>query len=84
MLDSHKKFHSADGKRLLLVADDEFINRELLKAMLSDDYNVITCEDGLEALEKTRENSSMLSLVILDLQMPGMSGMEVLTKIRED
>jgi hypothetical protein len=42
MLDSHKKFHSADGKRLLLVADDEFINRELLKAMLSDDYNVIT------------------------------------------
>ncbi|MBQ6499583.1 MAG: response regulator, partial [Ruminococcus sp.] len=84
MLDSHKKFHSADGKRLLLVADDEFINRELLKAMLSDDYNVITCEDGLEALEKTRENSSKLSLVILDLQMPGMSGMEVLTKIRED
>ena len=34
MLESHKKFHSSNGKRRILIADDEMLNRELLGAML--------------------------------------------------
>jgi len=40
MLDDHMKMHS-EGKRLILIADDEMINREILGEMLKDDYEVI-------------------------------------------
>ena len=46
MLKSHEKFHSANGKRLILVADDEEINREILQYMLQDDYEVLMACDG--------------------------------------
>ena len=84
MLKSHEKFHSANGKRMILVADDEIINREILGEILRNDYDVIFAEDGRETLEKVRDNKDMLSLVILDILMPGMSGLEVLRSLKED
>ena len=54
MLKSHEKFHSAHGKRLILIADDEIINRELLGMMLADEYEVMYAEDGEEALQTIR------------------------------
>jgi len=80
----HLKFHSEKGKRLLLIADDELINREILKVTLEDEYDFIFAETGLEALEQTQTHSETLSLVLLDLKMPGMSGQEVLNKLKSD
>ena len=84
MLKSHERFHSANGKRLILVADDEFINREVLRAVLMADYELEFAENGEVALAKMRENSDTLSLVLLDLQMPMMSGIEVLREAKAD
>ena len=84
MLKSHEKFHSANGKRLVLVAEDEAINREILGKILRDDYEVIFASDGLEAYELIREHQNTLSIILLDLQMPGMSGLEVLERIKDD
>ena len=50
MLKSHEKFHSANGKRLILVADDEAINRELLGHILADDYEIIFAADGQQTM----------------------------------
>ena len=84
MLKSHAKFHSAGGKRLILVADDEMINRMLLGGILENDYELIYAADGREALDKIRENREILSLVLLDLMMPVMSGLELLRILKED
>lgn len=84
MLKSHDKFHSSNGKRLVLVVDDELINREMLGAILQDEYEVIYAADGQEALTRIREHKDTLSLVLLDLMMPVMSGMEVLRRIKDD
>ena len=84
MLKSHEKFHSANGRRLILIVDDERINREMLGAVLSADYELIFAENGREALEKIRANKDQLSLVLLDLLMPVMSGTEVLREIQDD
>ena len=84
MLKSHEKFHSENGKRLILVADDEAINRELLGFILQEDYTILFTENGIETLEKIRENHEILSLILLDLMMPGMSGLDVLKKLKED
>ncbi len=84
MLKSHEKFHSANGKRLILVADDEEINREILRYMLQDDYEVLLACDGAETLELIRQNKETLSLVLLDLMMPVLSGQEVLKEVKKD
>lgn len=84
MADTHDKFHSVNGKRQILVADDEMINREILGTILRNDYDIIYAEDGLETMRLVGENRETLSLVLLDLQMPGLSGMEVLKKMSLD
>ena len=84
MLKSHEKFHSANGKRLILIADDEQINRELLGMLLGDDYELIYAADGQETIDLMRKTQDTLALVLLDLRMPVMSGAEVLKTIRDD
>ena len=84
MLKSHERFHSYSGKRLVLVADDELINRELLNAILQDDYDVLLAEDGGEAYRIMREHGDTLSLVLLDLRMPVMSGVQLLKTVKDD
>ena len=74
MPQNHKKFHSVDGKRQILVVDDELINRNILGEILKTEYDVLYAEDGLQALQMIRENRDTLSLVLLDILMPGMSG----------
>ena len=54
MLKSHEKFHSTNGKRLILVADDEQINRELLGMVLEAEYEVVFAADGVETMEQVR------------------------------
>ena len=83
-LKSHEKFHSVNEKRLILVADDEQINRELLGAVLNSDYEVIYAADGQETLMQVNDHHNTLSLILLDLMMPAVSGLEVLKKIRDD
>lgn len=74
----------AGGKRRILVADDEYINRELLENILSDEYDVLKAEDGESAFAMIRQNRKTLSLILLDLIMPKMSGLELLSLINED
>ena len=56
MLKSHEKFHSINGKRLILVVDDEEVNQELLGFILQNDYEVLNAYNGTQALEVSREN----------------------------
>ena len=84
MLKSHERFHSANGKRLVLVADDEFVNREILKSILQDEYELVFAEDGEQTLDQIRAHKDELSLVLLDLKMPILSGMEVLRQAKAD
>ena len=75
---------TADRKHLILIVDDEPVNREILRMILEEEYEPLTAADGETALRIIRENSEKLSLVLLDLLMPGMHGLEVLQKLQED
>ena len=65
MLKSHEKFHSSNGKRLILVVDDEAINREMLGLILGDTYEVIYAENGKQAIEIIKQRRDMISLILL-------------------
>ena len=71
-----------DNVKILIVDDEEDI-RELLRYNLSKEgYEVTTAENGLEAIEKARIVQP--HLIILDIMMDGMDGIEVCEKLRED
>ena len=78
------EFIARGGRRTILIAEDEMINREILGQMLNDEYEIIYACDGEEAMEKIRENADILSLILLDLLMPGKSGFDVLKEVRAD
>ena len=84
MEDNQAKFHSVDGRRRILVVEDEAINRTILGMILEKDYEIIFAENGEEALRVIEEKKELLSLVILDLIMPVMPGMEVLRRIKAE
>jgi len=84
MLKSHVKFHSTAGKRLVLIVDDEQVNRELLGFIVSSDFDVLYAASGEEAMQVLKENAQHISLVLLDLMMPGMDGFDVMRIMRND
>jgi CheY-like chemotaxis protein len=66
----------------VLVVDDDPGIRQLIEMVLQDEgFDVVTAANGKEALE--RINESRPALVLLDLQMPVMTGWEVLSQVRE-
>ena len=71
-------------KRLVLIVEDDDVNRELLKANLEQEYEIISAETGDKALRMIHEHSETLSIVLLDLNLPGMNGMDLLREIRKD
>jgi len=69
-------------KTKILVVDDEELIRWSLEQNLSDEgYQVLTAGTGEDALRVVREE--LPDLIFLDLQLPGISGMEVLQKVKE-
>lgn len=73
----------AGGSETLLVAEDEEIVRTLLTSILEKaGFRVIAAGNGVEALEKFRENDD-ISLVVTDVVMPKLNGREILEEIRK-
>ena len=72
----------SNGSAVILVVDDNEMNRDLLSRRLAKKgFTVDVAEDGFKALEWIDKNPC--DLMLLDIMMPGMSGIEVLEKIRE-
>ena len=71
---------SSNGK--ILVVDDEEIMRDVLSTLLAaEHYSVDFAQNGAQALEKARESD--YSVVLLDLMMPDMDGLQVLEQFRK-
>ena len=71
-------------KRYILIVEDEYINQEILKEIISDKYEVLVAGNGIEALNILKTSSKPISLILLDLNMPLMDGFTVLKEIKKD
>lgn len=70
-------------QKIILVTDDEKDFREIVATKLrSAGFNVVEAENGEEAIKKAKEIKP--DLLLLDVNMPGMSGIETITKIQSE
>jgi CheY-like chemotaxis protein len=77
----------AEGRRVALLAEDDREMRLLLSLTFHrNGWNVIECMDGIELMARLApllegENAAVCDLIITDIRMPGMTGMEVVEKL---
>lgn len=67
-----------DERNKILIVDDSKINRAILSDIIEEKFSVLEAENGIEAMKAIREYGNKLSLILLDLVMPEMDGLEVL------
>jgi len=77
------KIKQGDGKKILVVEDEEIVRTVLQKSLEHLGYSTDIARDGFEAITLFQENPKNYSLVILDMMMPKMSGDELFYKLRE-
>ena len=70
------------AKCILVVDDSETVRQVLQLTLANAGFDVVEAEDGLEALDKLAHNS--VDMMITDLNMPNMDGLDLIKKVRED
>ena len=71
------------SKNKILIVDDSEMNRALLEDMLSDEYEIIEAENGLQAVTYLHDHELEICLMLLDIVMPVMDGFETLKMMNE-
>ena len=71
-------------RKRILVVEDNLLNREMLAAILSEQYEVLETENGQMALDILKENGDDVALIFLDMMMPIMDGFTFLKRIKAD
>ena len=70
-------------KKRILVVDDDSMNLMRTKMILGQEYQVVLAESGLEALNKLQEEEEQIDMVLLDIDMPEMNGIETFERMKE-
>lgn len=74
--------YNFSGKKIL-IAEDEYTNYLYLKALLKKtDAEIVWAKNGVEAVDAA-SNQPNIDLVLMDIRMPGMNGLEATTKIKQ-
>lgn len=71
-------------KKTILFVDDELINLFVLEKRFEGEYNVLTAESGEDALKKIKENKDSIDVIISDLKMAEMDGLQLIDKVKPD
>lgn len=74
--------HAGDSHLILLVDDEQSVLHALKRLLRREDYTILTAGSGDEALELLANSERPIGVVISDFRMPGMNGVELLTRVR--
>ena len=73
MAQSNTSQQMTDDRKLILIVEDEFVSREILKMTIEKDYDTLVAENGRQAVEHIEASGDRLSLVLLDLVLPDLT-----------
>jgi CheY-like chemotaxis protein len=69
------------GKNVLIIDDEKLVTKSLQKLLSREGYSVVIATSGTEAIEKFK--NSNFDLIVSDVRMPGMDGIETIEKLRQ-
>ena len=72
-------FNAAKGATILIVDDSRF-QRTIIRELLREHFNILEAESGEECLDIIKKDKVSIDLLILDLEMPGIDGFDVLRR----
>jgi len=75
---------SSVKKTVLVIEDERPLLDSYVEILEGADYDAYSAEDGYKGLEKLAENKDNIDILLLDLMMPGMDGLEVLRSIKNE
>lgn len=78
----HKSLMEQNIKTLLIVDDNDELRTLLIEGLQKNGFQCLGAQDGLQALRLAREKKP--DLIVLDLTLPGLSGLEACKEIRKD
>lgn len=82
--DSAQSRHTLPHKRTMLIVDDSDVAREILSEMFKEDFEILLASTGAVALQLIERRASGISIIILDLMMSGVNGLDVLKRMSEN
>ncbi len=77
-------YSEAENKPFMLIADDNEVSRAVLCSCFEEEYEVLQAENGAQVLENMKKHEGVLSVVLLDMEMPVMNGYDVLKSVQND
>lgn len=72
-----------EQKKKVLIVDDKTVNRYILRDIFEDEYDVVECIDGNEAIAALKEYTKDMAAILLDIIMPECDGFNVLEYMKE-
>lgn len=81
--DKDGEISEARGSATILIVDDSELNREMLSAILSNEFNIMEAAGGKECMEALEKHGAQISVVLLDIVMPEVDGFDVLRYMSE-
>lgn len=78
-----KSLLNADKKTILIVDDEDQLSFFLQKLMEGEGYNVVTASNGREAVDSFKANPDSIDLVLMDIKMPVMNGIEAHRELKQ-
>lgn len=72
-----------NNENTILIADDSELNRDFLVELLKEQYDILEAADGKQAIEVLEDKGSIISVVILSINLPVMDGYEVLRVMKQ-
>ncbi len=82
--DKDRQEDTAEDKLNILIVDDSELNRAILSSMLGVGFNVLEAENGERCVAMLEQYGTGISLILLDIVMPGMSGFDVLSYLNDN
>ncbi|HDZ76900.1 MAG TPA: response regulator [Candidatus Omnitrophica bacterium] len=70
-------------KHILVIDDEQLVTESIRRLLKKQGYNVTIAESGIDAIEKVKIKESGFDLIIADIRMPEMDGIEIIKKLRE-
>ena len=81
-MEHNAKFRISEEKRRILLIEDDIINQEMIRESIGNNYELLIAQSGEEAIDTVHSQHETLSVILLDLNLPDIKGIDILKQLK--